>query len=83
VEAKVILLNEMLDNVDKDRGEQFVAGDVYEVRTWSPLGPCPMNNPLSLLTASILLDISRYAEDSRMDIRRRGPRSRFTRCVEF
>jgi len=31
VEAKVILLNEMLDNVDRERGEQFVAGDVYEV----------------------------------------------------
>jgi ADP-ribosylation factor-binding protein GGA len=31
VEAKVILLNEMLDNVDTSRGEQFVAGDVYEV----------------------------------------------------
>lgn len=30
VEAKVILLNEMLDNVDKERGEQFVAGDVYD-----------------------------------------------------
>jgi ADP-ribosylation factor-binding protein GGA len=31
VEAKVILLNEMLDNVDTSRGEQFVAGDVYDV----------------------------------------------------
>ncbi|KAG8836193.1 hypothetical protein FRC17_009536 [Serendipita sp. 399] len=30
VEAKVILLNEMLDNVDKDRGEQFAPGDVYD-----------------------------------------------------
>jgi ADP-ribosylation factor-binding protein GGA len=33
VEAKVILMNEMLDNVDRERGEQFVAGDVYEVRS--------------------------------------------------
>ncbi|KAG8800963.1 hypothetical protein FRB91_011466 [Serendipita sp. 411] len=30
VEAKVILLNEMLDNVDKERGEQFAPGDVYD-----------------------------------------------------
>lgn len=30
VEAKVILLNEMLDNVDKVRGETFVQGDVYD-----------------------------------------------------
>lgn len=31
LEQKVILLNEMLDNVDTSRGERFVAGDVYEV----------------------------------------------------
>lgn len=31
-ESKVILLNEMLDNVDATRGEKFVAGDVYDVR---------------------------------------------------
>lgn len=29
LESKVILLNEMLDNVDTTRGEKFVAGDVY------------------------------------------------------
>lgn len=32
LESKVILLNEMLDNVDTMRGEKFVAGDVYDVR---------------------------------------------------
>jgi len=32
LESKVILLNEMLDNVDTTRGEKFVAGDVYDVR---------------------------------------------------
>ena len=32
LESKVILLNEMLDNVDTTRGEKFVAGDVYNVR---------------------------------------------------
>lgn len=31
VEAKVILLNEMLDNVDTQKGEKFVEGDVYDV----------------------------------------------------
>lgn len=33
LESKVILLNEMLDNVDIARGEKFVAGDVYDVRS--------------------------------------------------
>lgn len=31
LESKVILLNEMLDNVDTARSERFVAGDVYDV----------------------------------------------------
>lgn len=31
LEQKVILLNEMLDNADTDRGELFVAGDAYDV----------------------------------------------------
>lgn len=31
LESKVILLNEMLDNVDTARGERIVTGDVYEV----------------------------------------------------
>lgn len=31
LEQKVILLNEMLDNADTDRGERFVAGDAYDV----------------------------------------------------
>lgn len=31
LEQKVILLNEMLDNVDTSRGERFVTGDAYEV----------------------------------------------------
>ena len=37
LESKVILLNEMLDNVDTTRGERFVAGDVYDVRPTSPM----------------------------------------------
>ena len=31
LEQKVILMNEMLDNVDPTRGEKFVARDVYDV----------------------------------------------------
>ena len=31
LESKVILLNEMLDNVDTERGERFAQGDVYDV----------------------------------------------------
>jgi ADP-ribosylation factor-binding protein GGA len=34
LEQKVILLNEMLDNVDTSRRERFAAGDVYDVRTF-------------------------------------------------
>ncbi|KAH9476198.1 ADP-ribosylation factor-binding protein GGA2 [Psilocybe cubensis] len=30
LEQKVILLNEMLDNVDAERGERFVTGDAYD-----------------------------------------------------
>ena len=31
LEQKVVLLNEMLDNVDVDKGERFVSGDAYDV----------------------------------------------------
>ncbi|KAF8154791.1 VHS domain-containing protein [Crassisporium funariophilum] len=30
LESKVVLLNEMLDNVDRERGERFVGGDAYD-----------------------------------------------------
>lgn len=32
LEQKVILLNEMLDNADTERGERFTTGDAYDVR---------------------------------------------------
>lgn len=38
LEQKVILLNEMLDNVDTQRGERFVSGDVYDVCRDATLG---------------------------------------------
>ncbi len=31
LESKVILLNEILDNVDTAQGEKFAQGDVYDV----------------------------------------------------
>ena len=31
LEQKVILLNEMLDNVDAEKKERFVSGDAYDV----------------------------------------------------
>ena len=31
LEQKVILLNEMLDNVDAEKGEKFATGDAYDV----------------------------------------------------
>jgi ADP-ribosylation factor-binding protein GGA len=37
LEHKVILLNEMLDNADTERGEKFVKGDVYDVSVMQPL----------------------------------------------
>jgi hypothetical protein len=30
LESKVVLMNEMLDNVDTERGERFASGDVYD-----------------------------------------------------
>lgn len=33
LEQKVILLNELLDNVDTTRGEKFASGDAYAVST--------------------------------------------------
>ena len=39
LEQKVILLNEMLDNVDSQRGERFTSGDVYDVRVCLKI-PC-------------------------------------------
>jgi ADP-ribosylation factor-binding protein GGA len=38
LEQKVILLNEMLDNVDAEKGEKFATGDAYDV---SLLRLCP------------------------------------------
>ena len=51
VESKVILLNELLDNVDTARGEKFVSGDAYDVRR----SPCfSSHSPGFQQVASIL-----------------------------
>jgi len=39
LEQKVILLHEMLDNVDTERGESFAKGDVYDVRIYPTKHP--------------------------------------------
>jgi len=53
LESKVILLNEMLDNVDTTRGEKFVAGDVYDVRfASSTVTPSDVPDFLGLLARS-------------------------------
>jgi ADP-ribosylation factor-binding protein GGA len=43
LEQKVILLHEMLDNVDTERGESFAKGDVYDVWIY------PVNHSMSRL----------------------------------
>ena len=42
LEQKVILLNELLDNVDRESGEKFASGDAYDVRhiSYSPPFSC-------------------------------------------
>lgn len=40
LEQKVILLNEILDNVDSERGEAFAKGDVYDVSVRSLVRRC-------------------------------------------
>ena len=58
----------MLDNIDKEKGEKFVAGDVYEVRFAFFLATTPGNHH-TCLAASLLFYISRHPEDPGMDIR--------------
>lgn len=64
LEQKVILLNEMLDNVDPSRGEKFVEGDAYDVSFPSTSS----SSNLIGRTASIRHSESCKAQDSEMDI---------------
>ena len=43
LESKVILLNEMLDNVDVQNGERFAQGDVYDVSHSIVIMDCQTN----------------------------------------
>jgi hypothetical protein len=69
LESKVILLNEMLDNVDTASGEKFVAGDVYDVRLTSLLRPWAAC--LIFPIASWHVALKRASQDSKVDLRRR------------
>ena len=68
LESKVILLNEILDNVDTSKGEKFVQGDVYDVS----FPHCSFEYYLhvSLPLASCLDIARRTTEDPEMDIQR-------------
>jgi len=81
LESKVILLNEMLDNVDATRGERFVVGDVYDVRPASPIEHwmvflMPL---ITMSTASWFLAFWCASKNPEMDLRCRIPRSGITR----
>ena len=70
LEQKVILLNEMLDNVDSARGERFVEGDAYDVKNLHsfPFSPHKTYSPAFLASLS---DIGgRSTEVAKVDIRR-------------
>ena len=66
LESKVILLNEMLDNVDTERGERFAQGDVYDVSiTFSSADPSLTDG----MIAASCIDIEECtAKDPRLDI---------------
>lgn len=70
LESKVILLNEMLDNVDVDRGEKFVTGDAYDV--------CNLAFPLERLADDCH---SKYHPSSRLQDRRFKSGSRMPRTT--
>ena len=70
LEQKVILLNEMLDNVDSARGERFVEGDAYDVKNLHsfPFSPHKTHSPAFL--ASLSDTGGRSTEVAKVDIRR-------------
>ena len=68
LESKVILLNELLDNVDTSRGERFAQGDVYDVST-SPIPGSHYVYP-SFRPASGFYPYGRPAQDSGLDFER-------------
>ncbi len=81
LESKVILLNEMLDNVDVQRGEQFAQGDVYDVSSslFKHLRPAILIS-VTITASSFHIDEC-SAQDTGLDIQRRGRRPRVLRFV--
>ena len=74
LESKVILLNEMLDNVDVQRGEQFAQGDVYDV-SYPDIAFAMPRLMIMRRTASGLCTDECSAKDPGLDIQRRDGRS--------
>lgn len=80
LESKVILLNEMLDNVDTTHGEKFASGDVYDVRRYF-LESCKVS---SLVLTASRVDIEVCpSKTPEMGFERRNRRSRVVGCVRF
>lgn len=84
LESKVILLNEILDNVDTARGERFAQGDVYDVsvlaiRTYHRTELINRNAHI----ASCINTEGRAAKDPEMDLKCRERRPRIPQCVPF
>lgn len=71
LEQKVILLNEMLDNADTEKGEKFAVGDVYDVSFFLKKRHF-FNTQIGLLIASFFDFDQCTAEDTKVDIRRRN-----------
>ncbi|KAG6892460.1 hypothetical protein C0993_003796, partial [Termitomyces sp. T159_Od127] len=68
LEQKVILLNEMLDNVDTQRGEQFAKGDVYDVRAFSQPRLCLIiQQQVSSILASARPKLQKWISDAQTD----------------
>lgn len=75
LESKVILLNEILDNVDTTRGEKFVQGDVYDVSHYPTRIVCALSLTRAPTRSASSVNIARRApEDPKVDIQRRGRR---------
>lgn len=68
LEQKVILLNEMLDNVDTERGERFVSGDAYDVSEKGIFWPAAH---CLLITASCKYPYLGSSKNSKVDFRGR------------
>lgn len=71
LEQKVILLNEMLDNADTERGERFATGDAYDVCFSSILHIAMFTHSLPQQVSSILASarpkLQKWISDAQAD----------------